>query len=136
MKKKLYLLLISLFLAGFSFGQNYQNAFDYQIYYETTSADSLVYDSLCTRVCKVTVTEVSTLAYIKVKIGTSNGSADIMQHNFLFNVVGGLPNGLSFNREGNVIYLGLQNTYQADTYFYEVQLEDIYGNTTISKKWH
>jgi len=110
--------------------------FNYQVYYQTTSSDPAVFDSLCTRVCKVTVEDTSGLAFIKVKVGTAEGAGDILQHDFVFDVSTGLPVGLTYFREDNVIYLGLMQTYKADTYFYEVRIEDNAGNLSLPKLWN
>jgi hypothetical protein len=122
------------FLNGKS--QSSLDNFTYQVYYQTTSTDPAVFDSLCTRVCKVTVEDTSGLAAIKVKVGTTESAGDILQHDFVFDETSGLPTGLTFYREDNVIYLGLMQTYKADTYFYEVQLQDSEGNLSTPILWN
>ena len=136
MKKLFLLFAFSLFVFKISYSQNTSDDFNYQIYYQTTSQDTAVFDSLCIRVCKVTVQDISNVAFVKVKVGTVEGESDIIQYDFAIDVTSGLPTGLSFNREQNIIYLGLQETYQADTYYYEIQLEDNSGNTSVIKKWN
>ncbi len=110
--------------------------FTYQIYYETTSTDTAVFDPLCTRVCKVTVADTSQLATIHVRIGTVEDGADILNYSFQFDNTVGLPTGLTYLREQNTIYLGIFTTLQSDMYFYAVSIKDTNGNISLTKKWY
>lgn len=134
MKKLLFLILIILFQWQ-GFAQTNLN-FDYQIYYKTTSLDTLVYDSLCNRVCKVFLDDTLNIDSIHVKIGTAENLSDILDYSFAWDVTTGLPSGLNYYREEKIIYLWLLQTYMADMYYYELQLEDSSGNLSNIKKWH
>ncbi len=136
MKNLFFLITAIAFIQCFSYAQGMLDDFDFQVYYQTTSTDTAVFDSLCTRFCKVTVSDTSDLSHIHVKVGTTEGANDILQYSFAFDVTTGLPAGLSYFRVQNVIYLGLLKTYQADSYYYEIQLEDSSGNLSAIKKWN
>jgi len=135
MKKLLLLSIVALFQC-YSFSQTSLDNFNYQIYYKTTSTDTAVFDSLCTRMCKVTLDDTTNIAFIKVKIGTTEGAGDILQYDFIYDNNVGLPAGLSYLREQNEIYLGLFETTQIDMYYYEIQLQDIQGNLSSAKRWN
>lgn len=96
--------------------------FSFRIYYQTTSTDPAVFDSLCNRVCEVSLGDTTNISAIEVKVGTTRGAANIIQHAFAFDVTQGLPAGLSYRREGTTVYLGLKQTTRSDMYYYEVRL--------------
>lgn len=135
MKKNILLILIWI-LNNSAFSQTYQNQFEYQVYYETLSTDSLIFDSLCTRVLKLSVEDTTSISHINVKIGTHDGISDILEYSFSFDNQSNLPIGLSYRRVEKTIYLGLYNTYRADNYFYEINLVDQNNNFTETKKWN
>ncbi len=110
--------------------------FFFSVYYETTSTDSLVYDSLCNRICKIVFEDISDIAKIHVQVGTDEDLSDILYHAFDFDVTSGLPAGLAFSRINNEVYLILHQTYTTDTYFYHVWVEDPLGNVSIIRKWN
>jgi len=130
--------LFILFLSGINSvkAQSPLDNFTYQIVYRTTSIDTAVFDSLCTRLCKITLTDTSVISKIHVKIGTAENAGDILNQTFLFDVNSGLPNGISYQRNGYAIILGLLNTYKADVYYYELKMEDQNGNLSQAHQWN
>ncbi|MFH2144336.1 MAG: hypothetical protein ABIJ97_18055 [Bacteroidota bacterium] len=127
---------LSLLMNSLVMSQNPTNDFTYQIYYETTSNDTAVFDPLCTRICKVTVADTSQLATVHIRIGTVEDGTDILNYSFQYDNTVGLPAGLTYLREQNIIYLGLYTTLQSDMYYYAVSIEDTNGNISLTKKWY
>ena len=136
MLRIILLATLGLLMHSLVMSQNPTNDFTYQIYYETTSTDTTVFDPLCTRVCKVTVADTSQLATIHVQIGTVEDGTDILNYSFQYDNIVGLPAGLTYLREQNIIYLGLYTTVQSDMYYYAVSIEDTNGNISLTKKWY
>lgn len=136
MKKLTFSLIVFAFFINNVKAQNPLDDFTYQVYYKTTSNDPAVFDSLCTRYCKITLSDTTNISVIKVSIGTVSGANDILDYDFVFDTESGLPSGLSYRREQNNVYLGLFNTYQADMFYYEVQMEDSSGNQSVVKQWN
>jgi hypothetical protein len=135
--KKILILFAAIFITcSISKAQTSLEDFSFQVYYQTTSEDPMVFDSLCTRVCKVEIPDTINLARIYVNVGTAENTADIINNVFEYDVEEGLPVGLSYHREGNNVYLGLLQTTQADTYYYKLWLEDNTGQLTEEKKWN
>ncbi|MFH2095445.1 MAG: hypothetical protein ABIJ16_07065 [Bacteroidota bacterium] len=116
--------------------QNPLDDFSFQVYYKTTSTDTLVFDSICTKICKVTISDTNLVPAVHVKIGTSLNGNDVFDYGFQYDVTSGLPAGMSYTRDENEIYLGLYTTTQSDLYFYEVWLEGTGGTQSVVKKWH
>jgi hypothetical protein len=136
MKKIFTLFAAILVTCSITKSQTTLEDFSFQVYYQTTSEDPLVFDSLCTRVCKVEIPDSTNLARIYVNVGTAENTADVINNVFEFDEEEGLPAGLTYRREGNIVYLGLLQTTQADTYYYKLWLEDLSGTLTEEKKWN
>ncbi|MBN2682092.1 MAG: hypothetical protein JXR58_06255, partial [Bacteroidales bacterium] len=107
MKKFLFLFAAVFLTCSLTKSQTTLDDFSFQVYYQTTSEDPLVFDSLCTRVCKVEIPDTANLAKIYVNVGTAENTADIINTVFEFDVEESLPAGLTYRREGNNVYLGL-----------------------------
>ena len=131
MRKLILWLLGVIYVIGVN-GQSDLDDFSYRIYYQTTSTDTAVFDSLFNRICELTLPDSIGMAVIHVKVGTTEGSGDVVQHGFVFDQTNVLPQGLSYRRQGLTVKLGLLQTYHADLYFYEVWLED--ANGLLSEK--
>ena len=116
--------------------QSTPSDFAFFVYYETTSTDSLVYDSLCNRICKIVFEDITDIAKIHVQVGTDEDLSDILYYAFDFDVISGLPAGLAYYRINNVVYLTLLQTYTTDTYFYHIWIENPLGNVSIIRKWN
>lgn len=74
------------------------------------------------------------IAEINLKCGTTSGSGNIIEKTFVYDVSGTLPDGTTYLRNDNIVYLGL-GTFDGITDIYvEVDLEDGSGNhsTTVS----
>ncbi|MFH2141437.1 MAG: hypothetical protein ABIJ97_03370 [Bacteroidota bacterium] len=136
MKKLTFSLIVVAFFINNAKSQNPLDGFTYQVYYETTSIDTAVFDPLCTRVCKVTVPDTIQLSAIHVNVGSIENGADVLDYSFQYDNITGLPAGLTYLREQNVIYLGLYTTLQSDMYYYAVTIEDTAGNFSVTKKWY
>lgn len=136
MKKLLIVSIIAYISMLQSKSQTFSIDFSFSVYYETTSTDSLVYDSLCNRICKIVFEDISDIAKIHVQVGTDEDLDDIFYHVFDFDVTTGLPAGFAYSRINNEVYLTLLQTYKTDTYFYHVWVEDSLGNVSIIRKWN
>jgi len=119
-----------------SYSQNNLNNFEYQITYVTTGDINLQGDSIYARECGITISDTVNISKIHVKIGSDENLSDILNYSFLFDNTIGLPLGLVYFREENRIQLQIYETQTSDRYFYEVILEDIYGNLSTPKKWY
>ncbi|PKP00809.1 MAG: hypothetical protein CVU14_06665 [Bacteroidetes bacterium HGW-Bacteroidetes-9] len=106
------------------------NPFSFTIYYQTTSTDTAVFDSLCNRICEVNLEDTTGIASIDVSVGTTGGGTDILNYSFAFDVSQNLPAGLGYSREGNKVKLILLQTTHSDLYYYSVQLH--YSNGQYS----
>lgn len=84
---------------------------------------------------EMTLSDTVQVSKISVKIGSAIGLDDVTNYDFEFDVKTFLPNGYSYFRKGNVIYLTL-GKYLTGTYFYEVKLIDTNGIGTVPKKWN
>ena len=134
--KSIFFTVIAAIGFGTCIAQNHLNDFSFKIFYKTTSTDTLVFDSLCYRICEVELPDTANIASVHVKVGLSEGGTEILQYNFEFDQSQGLPSGLSWSRTGKVVNLGLLQTYRADLYYYEVWLENTSGGISIVRKWH
>ena len=128
--RHLYLILFCLFGTALS---AQTGDFNFRIYYQTTSNNPAVFDSLCNRVCEVTLDDTINIIAIEIKVCTTKGAANIIQHAFAFDVTQGLPAGLSYRREGTTVYLGLKQTTHSDMYYYEVRLRHRNGQYSETK---
>jgi hypothetical protein len=119
-----------------SYSQNNLDNFEYQITYVTTGDINFQGDSIYARECGITISDTVNISKIHVKIGSDENLSDILNYSFLFDNTIGLPIGLVYFREGNRIRLQIYETQTSDRYFYEVMLEDIFGNLSSPKKWY
>lgn len=71
------------------------------------------------------------LRALTLQLGSAQGQADILQHTFYFDRYEGLPEGLTYFRDGHLLLLGLGD-YPQDfsAYSGQLQLTDIWGNVS------
>ncbi|MCC6463484.1 MAG: hypothetical protein IT260_23640 [Saprospiraceae bacterium] len=71
------------------------------------------------------------LRSLTLQLGSAQGQADILQHTFHFDRYEGLPEGLSYFRDGNLLLLSLGDYPQAfNAYSGQLQLTDIWDNVS------
>ena len=71
------------------------------------------------------------LRALTLQLGSTPGQADILQHTFYFDRYEGLPEGLTYFRDGNLLLLGLGDYPQTpNAYSAQLQLTDIWGNVS------
>lgn len=112
------------------------NDFTFRIYYQTTSQDTAVFDSLCNRICEVNLDDTTGIAAIEVNVGFTVGGTDVLQYSFAFDVSQNLPTGLGYSREGNKVKLILLQTTRSDIYYYAVRLQYLNGQYSQTRMYN
>jgi hypothetical protein len=97
-----------------------------------TDSSSITSDSLNYITCKITISDTTTIQSINIKLGNSLHSGNLIDTSFIFDVTTGLPQGTTYLRKGNTIFIGL-GYHPAGFYFMDVKLEDVFGNLSITK---
>lgn len=67
---------------------------------------------------------------IKVKLGNSSGGSQYLDAHFAFDDYGPYTGGMSYKREGNIVYLCLGQYYGIDSLYGEVKLSNTSGNSS------
>ncbi len=67
--------------------------------------------------------EITGISSLHVKLGTTSGSADLLDKTFAFDVSGGVGNGCTYSRTDYTVTLGLGSFNGLTSYFSEVILE-------------
>ena len=65
---------------------------------------------------------------IEVKIGTTPGGSDLVNHSFAFDVTGSLGSGMTYLRDGYLVQLDLGLILNLVDYFAEVRLQRMDGS--------
>ncbi|MEO8088368.1 MAG: hypothetical protein ABI763_16225 [Bacteroidota bacterium] len=89
-------------------------------------ADSIPYvsDSTAIRaVMSIQLFDVTGIISLHVKLGTTNGGADLLDKTFAFDVSGNVGNGCTYSRTDYTVTLGLGDYNGLTSYFSEVILE-------------
>ncbi|MBU0765391.1 MAG: hypothetical protein KJ607_11215 [Bacteroidetes bacterium] len=85
-------------------------------------------ETFYSRTCRLLLPDTISIAAIHLVVGTSKDSADVFSHSFVYDQATGLPEGMSWSREGNEVHIGLFRTTDTDMHHYKVWLEDVNGN--------
>jgi hypothetical protein len=83
----------------------------------------------------VVVNDTIGLNKLHLKLGTTDGSGNLLTKTFNYAQQGNFPDGTSYTRNKNIIYLNLGNYTGLNFYFGEVTLEDTQGALTQPKKY-
>jgi len=78
----------------------------------------------------ISLESVGGISNIHVKLGTTIGGNEKAEFVIPFDAPNNLPAGVSYNRKGNVVYIGVGNYSGMDKYYAEVRLEDSAGYIT------
>ncbi|MFN8153848.1 MAG: hypothetical protein U0Y08_06120 [Bacteroidia bacterium] len=78
----------------------------------------------------IQLTDSTQIDQIEVRVGTTDGAADVLSHAFVFDQTVGLSNGLAFTRNGNSVYLEAGSITELPTYFGGVRLKLSNGQFT------
>ena len=62
------------------------------------------------------------IASIEVKLGSAEGSADILQHVFVYDVSQGLPAGFAWQRKGNHVIIDVGTLVESPVIFGQIRL--------------
>ena len=76
----------------------------------------------------VLLSDSNDISKVEVQVGTENGSSDLSNKTFDWDVTTGLPSGCSYQRTGNTLTLGVGNFNETYTYFCRVRIRDNSGN--------
>lgn len=98
--------------------------------YEVADANiSIVTDSLgnTTASCVVIMQDTVNISRIKVKLGNELGEGDIFSETFDFDITSGLPAGMSYQREGTKVTLGLGTFTPLTSFYGEVSMKGSTG---------
>lgn len=98
----------------------------------TIAANDTTFSSNTSIVTKVIVALQDTvhLSKIHVKLGTTNNSSNLLNKYFSFGTSGNYPDGTSYIRVGNVVYLNLGTRMGLQNCYAEIKLEDTLGRFT------
>jgi hypothetical protein len=66
--------------------------------------------------------EVTSIASIQVKLGTTSGGSELLSKTFTFDVSGNVGNGCSYSRVDDIVTLGLSSYIGLTAYFTEVRI--------------
>lgn len=83
----------------------------------------------------IEVDDVSTISKIQVKMGSTDGGNEFFSETFDFDATENLPSGISYKREGKVIYLGIGTFTGLNHFFAEAKLEDAQGALSAPVKY-
>ncbi len=83
----------------------------------------------------ITLSDTTNTSKIKVALGNSEGASDILQHDFLYDVISGLPAGTVYKRKGNEVHLTLGTFNIGTPLFCDVIIEDNSGEQGSVKKY-
>ncbi len=86
-------------------------------------SDSTVYSVTM----NVSLYDTTNIQSVEVKVGTTDGGADLFNHSYQYDVSGGLGNGRTYARSGFKITLGLGSLTGIDSYFSEVRIQFLDG---------
>ncbi len=78
----------------------------------------------------IQLTDSTQIDQIEIRVGTTDGAADVLSHSFVFDQTVGLSNGLAFTRSGNSVYLEAGTISELPTYFGGVRLKLSNGQYT------
>lgn len=78
----------------------------------------------------IQLTDSTQIDQIEVRVGTTDGSSDVLSQSFVFDQTVGLSNGLAFTRSGNSVYLEAGSITELPTYFGGVRLKLSNGQYT------
>lgn len=106
-----------------------QQAFCYT--YDSTGVVLNQFDTIYTFQCKIYIADTASTEKIHVKISTDGTDADILDMSFLLSGSNYLPEGITFQRQGNLAQLSVDN-FIANYYFFDIRLENEQG--LISEK--
>lgn len=67
--------------------------------------------------------EITGITSIRVKLGTTSGGSELLDKTFAFDVFGNVGNGCSYERNNEILKLGLGSYNGLTSYFSEVILE-------------
>ena len=113
----------SLFLLVLSFTISYgQSITDIAFKTDTTSTPEVVS-------CKfiIHLSDSTQIDVIDIDLGAMDGSSDLIEYNFDFDVSSGLPTGFSYVRSGNSVYVETGTIAEYPTYFGRVRLKKSNG---------
>ena len=132
-KNKILSFIVAIFLSPVLMSQT--SEFSYTIQMQPSGTIINNFDTLHNCICTITLMDTSNVSKLNVKVGTSDGSSDILGYNFLYDVYSGHPSKLAYTRNGNVVTLQL-GEYSANIYFIELVLEYTSGTISQPVKWN
>lgn len=121
-------------MVNISSAQTSNNLIDFTVYMEIVGGgssnfeDTLVSSSTNLKgIMVIIVTDTTVISKIHVRMGNTNGSNDLFSKQYDFDVTANFPDGTSYRREGNVIYLGIGDYTGLNHFYAEAKLEDSLG---------
>lgn len=132
-KNKMITFITALFLTPVLMAQT--KDFSYNVQMVPTGVVNNNFDTLYNCFCVITLNDTTNISKIRVKTGTSEGSSNVLDYAFLYDGYNGLPQKLSYSREGNKVTLKL-GEFTANIYFHELMIEYTYGTFSSPVKWN
>ncbi len=90
--------------------------------------DSYVKNESGTVTVFVALPDSTTSSEIEVALGSKNNVGDLFSHTYTFDQTTGLPTGLTYSRQGTVVFLGAGTITLTDAYNVKIRLKDGSGN--------
>ena len=117
-------------MAGWS-----QSAFTIEMMTQASKNPVNNFDTVYTYLCYIKLSDTSDVDEIHVKMGTNQGSGDLVDHHFVFDKMHGLPSGTTYHRNSDTVRIGLGNRHRRN-YYLEIRTKDSLGNYSSTTYWN
>lgn len=134
MKINIFLFIMPLFLSSALFAQSSPD-FSFHIQLMPNQSSIINYDTIYDVSCIITLQDTMDISKIHVKMGTASGTSDKLNYAYLYDINTGLQGNLSYNRNGNIVTLGV-GEFSAFIYFFEIKLENTSGTVSQAQMWN